>query len=198
MSSTVIFIGTPVKDSDSSKFVHLFAPRNLLFRIAASFVPPFKKYNRVYVDLLGPLLAFVTLTLFLIYGYSFKKHKISMGPSEAMLTFGTLMPLMCFALAKLGKSTINFYETISLIGYSLYGHLLTLFFSFLLFHETSNVCFFISLIIFGGSSSLRLILVFLRTIPIPVARLLVCTSISVVNILFLIYLHFGYMHRTFS
>lgn len=206
MASSVIFIGSPdhpsKKSSNKEKSysqLFLVSPQDIFFRIIASFVPPFsQKYRKVYVDLIGPMLGFLILTSLLIYGYSFKKYKASLSPTEAMVIFATIMPSLCFVLAKLGKSTINFYETLSLVGYSLYGHLLTLLVSFIFFHETSNAFFFVSLILFGGSSSLRLILVFLKTIPIPGARLLVCSTISLANMLFLIYLHFGFMHRTFS
>jgi len=205
-SSSVIFIGSPDHSlkkpstnlKDYSQLL-LVSPRDLLFRILASFIPPLSsKYRKVYVDLIGPLLGFLILTVLLVYGYSLKKYKIAVSPVESMIAFGTLMPSLCFALAKLGKSNINFYQAASLVGYSLYGHFFTLLVSFVFFHETSNAFFFASLTVFGGLSSLRLILVFLKTIPVPGARLLVCSIISLVNILFLIYLHFGFMHRTYS
>ncbi|XP_066252564.1 protein YIPF3-like [Euwallacea similis] len=206
MSSSVIFIGSPDRSIKKSQkqyenYYGLFvvSPADLLFRIFASFIPPFgSKYRKVHVDFLGPLLALFSLNALLIYGYSFKKIKISLTPLESMLTYYTCVPLLSFILAKLGRSSVNFCETLSLLGYSLYGHLFTLLLSFILFHETSNAFFFGSLVVFAGASSLRLILVFLNTIPVPAARLLVCSTISTVNILFLIYLHFGFMHRTFS
>lgn len=201
--SAVIFIGSPEHSDKKSGFKEytnllLFSPYDLLFRVFASFMPPFSKYRKVYVDLLGPILAFASLTSLLIYGYSFKKHKVPTTPLEAMLCYVTFVPSVCFVLAKLGKSTVNFFETLCLLGYSLYGHLFTLLTSYVFFHEDSNAFFFVSLTVFGGSSSLRLILVFLKTIPVPGARLLVCSAISLVNMLFLIYLHYGFMHRTFS
>lgn len=206
MSSSVIFVGSPDHSTKKSSlriknYTHLFLvpPQEISFRIIASFIPPItKKYRKVYVDFMGPLLAFVLLTSFLIYGYSFKKYKISISPTESMIFFVCFMPFFCFILAKIGKSHINLYECISLVGYSLYGDLLTLFVSFIFFHETSNVFFFICLVLFDGLSTLRLILVFLKTIPIPGARFLICSCISLVKILFLVYLHFAFMHRTFS
>ncbi|KAL1505980.1 hypothetical protein ABEB36_005421 [Hypothenemus hampei] len=204
--SSVIFIGSPDKSSKKTSaqlkdFYQLFlvSPSDICFRIGTSFVPPLtSKYRKVYVDLMGPLLGLFSLTLLLIYGYSLKKYKINVTPLESMICFVTCMPIFCFFLAKLGKSSIHFYEVLSLIGYSLFGHLFTLLVSFIFFHENSNTFFFISLIIFGGLSSFRLIVIFLKTIPIPGARLLVCSTISLINILFIIYLHFGYMHTTFS
>lgn len=204
MASSVIFIGSPELPSKRSwqlktyTALFLVRPKDLGFRIFASFIPPFTlKYRKIYVDLLGPILAFFSLLFLLIYGYTFKKYKLGVTPAESMLIYAACMPIFCFLLAKLGKSTINFYETLSLVGYSLYGHLFTLLTSFIFFHEKSNTFFFMALILLGGASSLRLILVFLKTIPVPAARLLVCSSISAANILFLIYLHFAFMHVHF-
>lgn len=207
MSSSVIFIGSPddhlkyksgLKVKDYTK-LFLVPPKEIFFRIVASFVPPItRRYRTIYIDFIGPILGLVTLTSLLVYGYSLKKYKFGISPIEAMVLFATFMPFFCLILARLGKSNINLYESISLVGYSLYGHLLTLLVSFIFFHEDSNVFFFVCLVVFGGFSTLRLILVFLKTIPVPGARFLVCTSISLVNMLFLIYLHVVFMHRTFN
>jgi len=206
MSSSVIFIGSPDHSStkptsNANNYGRLFlvTPQEIFFRIIASFVPPItKNYRRIYVDFIGPILGFVFLTSLLVYGYSFKRYKVGVSPTEAMVFFVTFMPFFCFILAKLGKSYINLYESISIIGYSLYGHLFTLLVSFIFFHENSNAFFFVCLVIFGGFSTFRLILVILKTIPVPGARFLICTCIALVNILFLIYIHFAFMHRTFS
>lgn len=206
MSNSLIFVGSPDHSSSKSSLtvknwsqLFLVPPQEIFFRIIASFIPPVtKRYRKVYVDFLGPILGFVVLTTFLVYGYSFKRYKVGVSPPEAMVIFATFMPFLCFILAKLGRSSINLYETISLVGYSLYGHLMTLMVSFIFFHETSNAFFFICLIFFGGFNTFRLILIFLKTIPVPGARFLVCTSIALANILFSIYLHFAFMHRTFS
>ncbi|XP_050303594.1 protein YIPF3-like [Anthonomus grandis grandis] len=197
MSSRVIFIGSPVSSGKNYRKLFSVSVWDLYFRIFASFMPPFgAKYRRVYVDLIGPLLAWISLTVLLTYGNLFKNNTLS--PVKVMIIYGGFMPVFCYGLAKLGKSGISFLENLSLVGYSLYGHLYTLLISFVLFRESSNSFFFLSMIVFGGLSSLRLILVFLKTIPVPGVRLLVCSSIALVNILFLIYLHFSFMHRNVS
>ncbi|XP_049823153.1 protein YIPF3-like [Aethina tumida] len=202
-SSTVIFIGSPernLKNSAHKNIKNLFfvSPNDVASRIFGSFVPPVsKKYQKVYIDLLGPILGFLILTAFLNYGFSYKVVQISYSPTESMCAFGFLMPLLCFLLSKIGGSNVTPFEIVSLVGYSLYGHIFTLLASYICFQERSNFFFFVCLIFFGGLSTLRLALVFLFTIPIPAARLLICTVISLANILYLIFLHFAYMHRTF-
>ncbi|XP_060528410.1 protein YIPF3-like [Cylas formicarius] len=202
MSNSIIFIGSHdnYRNRPSLKqfyHVNLFAvpPREILFRIFASFVPPLlKKYRKVYVDFLGPILALVLLTCLLLYGHSLKQFNEHGSPIQLVLVFSTLMPILCFVSLKLGRSTIDIYETVSLVGYSLYGHILTLLVSFLFYQEHSNI-FFWCLTFFGGSSTLRLVLVCFGTIPVPAMRFLICSTISLANILFLIYLHYAFMHQ---
>jgi hypothetical protein len=67
----------------------------------------------------------------------------------------------------------------------------------LFYQEESNTFFFIFLVIFGGLSSLRVAVVLLASIPVPAARLVVCSLVATVQLLSLVFLHFAYMHRTF-
>ncbi|XP_044267001.1 protein YIPF3-like [Tribolium madens] len=202
MASSVIFVGSPEKSPKSCtqklKTLFFVPPHDVIFRIFASFVPPFsKKYQKVYVDLQGPVLALLLLTAFLNYGYSFKTTNTFCSPTETVIIYSLIMPVMSFFVCKIGRSCITLSEMTSLIGYGLYGHIFTLFVSFLIFEETSNFFFFVCLIIFGGLSTLRIALVVLGTLFLPAARLLICSLISTCNILFVIFLHFAYMHRTF-
>lgn len=200
-SDSVIFIGPSEKYSNKGTVLkHLFhiPPLRYCERIIASFVPPFTdKYKIIYIDLLGPLLAILFLAALLVYGYSFKTSNVSISPTFAILIYSITAPLYCFILCKLSKSIITLHEVISLIGYSLYGHIFTLVISLLFYHESSNLFFFLCLIIFSGPSSFRLAVVLLKTIPVPAMRLIVCSSVAVIQILFLVFVHFAYMHRTF-
>ncbi|KAJ8934690.1 hypothetical protein NQ318_015159 [Aromia moschata] len=180
MANSVIFIGSPDHNKKpltcSGNFRQLFVvhPADLALRIFKSFIPPFnKKYQKVYVDLSGPLLA-------VIFVNRFGNLRKFFQAVQSVLT-----PLFYFFISRLGQSNISLYETTSLVGYALYGHLLTLLVSYVCFQEESN--FFFSLM-----------LVFLGTIPRPAVRLLICTAISLINLLSLIFLHFAYMHRTFA
>lgn len=201
MKNTIIFIGSPEhnakKSSTDYKNLFLVSPNDVLYRIFTSFVPPFNKFRKIYVDVLGPFICLVLLCFFLNYGYSLKPHKIDRSPFESIVCFSVIMPILSYVLLKLGQSSISFWETLCVFGYSLYGHLFTLFLSYIFFQETSDAMFFISLILVGGPSTLRLILVYLKTIPVPGARLLICSIVSIGNILFLIYLYFAFLHRNY-
>lgn len=205
MKDSVIFIGSPeaaaTKQRDQLRnYSKLFvvSPKDFVGRIWASFMPPFNRYRKVFVDLLGLFVSFFGLLLFLNYGYSLKPHKINVSPFESLVCFSVITPIISFILLRVGRSRVTFLETLSVFGYSLFGHLFTLLVSFIFFQETSNAVFFICLIFIGGPSTLRLILVYLKTIPAPAARLLICSTVSLGNILFLIYLHFAFMHKNYT
>jgi len=183
--------------SEKMKPLFWVAPEDLCFRIMTSLVPPVTmKYRKLNVDLQGPMFAVVLLIILLNYGSALKRNNIT--PLESVLLYIILMPVLCFILNKLGQSWLTFLEVFSLIGYALYGHILTLLVALLFYLEESNAFFFTSMIVFGGLSTFRMVLLQLQAIPLPGARLLVCSFVSVIHILFLIFLHFTYMHPNFE
>lgn len=176
-------------------------PHVLPKRIILAFVPPIlgSKSRRVYVDLVGPCLAILTLAAILHYGHAYKLQTAapSMSPSELLLYYCASFTLVTFLLAKLGQAVLSLIEVAALLGYGLYGHIFTLAISQLFDHEESNTVFFTNLIVFGGLSGLRIALVLLSSIPHPASRLLVCSVTTVVHLMFSILVHFAYMHSTF-
>lgn len=204
ISNSVIFMDSAEKsyksDNNGQTFKKLFHVQldELPFRIFLSLMPPLvKKFQKVYVDFLGPLLALLVLTAVVNYGYYLKKIKHAGYPTETVMIYSLLMPVLCRILCKLGQSQISVYKLISLLGYALYGHIFTLLISYMCFQEQSNSFFFICLVIFSGLSTLRVVLIIMSTINLPAARLIVCSVISIINILFIVFIHFAYMHRTF-
>ncbi|GLV44419.1 hypothetical protein CBL_10223 [Carabus blaptoides fortunei] len=176
-------------------------PYHLLKRIIQSLVPPiFNKHQKIYVDLLGPLLAVLSLTVLLHYGHAAKLPTAAskMSPTEVLLVYMTLMPVVSYILVRLGQSRITLVEIISILGYALFGHILTLTVSMIFYNEESNTFFFLCLMMFGGLSTLRIVLILVALIPKPAVRLIVCSFVSVVQLLLLVFLHFLYMHRTFK
>lgn len=175
------------------------APLEILNRILTSMVPPVMGNCYVYVDLLGPCLAFLTMAALLHYGHVSKlpSAAVSTSPTQVLLLYVAIMPAFAYVLSRLGRATIAFWEMVALLGYAMYGHVFTLTISLLFYQEKSNVFFFCCMIVFGGLSALRVVLVLLASIPLPAARLLVCSLIATLQLLSLIYVHFAYMHKTF-
>ncbi|XP_073982128.1 mediator complex subunit 9 isoform X1 [Rhodnius prolixus] len=176
-------------------------PCDLPKRIYTSFVPPIfsDEFRKVYVDFVGPLLAVSTLTLILQWGHS-NKHPaaaIDTSPTLVLAYYSLLMPILCFLLARIGQSNLSAAQIISLLGYALYGHITTLITCYILDKETSNYVFFAVMTVFSGASGFRIVIILLMTIPKPAARLIVCSLVSIFHLLFLVFIHFAYMHQTF-
>ena len=194
--------GERVQGFTDSLLSHLdVAPLELPDRVISSFIPPIfgEKSKKVYVDLIGPLLAVLLLSVLLHFGHS-NKHPtaaLDTSPSMVLLYYCLSMPLLCFALVKVGGSSLGLADVVALLGYGLFGHVFTVLTSLLVDSEAGNIFFFIAMSIFGGLSGLRIVIVLLLTIPRPAARLLVCSIVSIVHLLFLVFIHFAYMHRTF-
>lgn len=201
-SDSIVFIESYEEGYNKSNVLNtlfLISPITFFGRVLASFVPPVtKKYKTIYIDLIGPIFAVLILAAILTYGTVYKNINVSISPTTALLFYCTFTPLICFVLCKLSQSIITLYEVTSLIGYSLYGHIITLLISLIFYHENSNTFFFLCLIIFCGFSTFRLAIVLLKTIPVPGMRFIVCSSTALIQILFLIFIHFAYMHRTFE
>lgn len=184
--------------------LHFSVPlHELPHRIISSLIPPIfgNKYRKIHVDLLGPFLAILALFILLHYGHANKIPAAvsSISPFDLILTYVISMPIFSFILIRcLGQSRITFIELTSILGYALFGHIFTLTVSLLLYNEQSNFVFFVCMLIFGGLSTLKIILILVAFIPKPVLRLVICSFVSIVQLLFLITLHFLYMHRSFT
>lgn len=219
-SHSVIFIGndqTPMKTPSngwkvsklptnwsllsSIKLNFMVPPSHLPHRIFVSLVPPFlgEQYKLVYVDFLGPSLALLLMASILHYGHATKLPSAASNtsPTEVLLLYAVWMPLATYVLTSLSWATVSLTEMIALLGYGMFGHVFTLAVSLLFYQEESNTFFFVCLVIFGGLSALRVAVVLLASIPVPAARLIVCSLVATVQLLSLVFLHFAYMHRTF-
>jgi hypothetical protein len=179
----------------------MVSPAHLIHRIFVSLVPPFlgEKYRRVHVDFLGPSLALLLMAGMLHYGHASKvpSAAASTTPTEVLLLYSVLMPVAAYALSWLCHAAVTLTEMTALLGYGMFGHVFTIALSLFFYQEESNVFFFFSLVIFGGLSAFRVALVLLASIPVPAARLLVCSLVATLQLLSLVFLHFAYMHRTF-
>lgn len=199
---TVIFLGSePAKDKDviTRALTYFTMPAaDLPKRILLSFTPPLRS-RLVYVDFLGPCLAFILLATILGYGHAYKMPSAvyHRSPTIVLAIYCLSMPAICYFLTRLGKSSVSFLQILSLIGYGLYGYVFTLFVSFMS-DETSNVIFYLATIIFTGTSVFRTCLIILLTIKLPGLRLLVCSTIAILQVLFVVFLYFTFVHSSFA
>lgn len=193
-----------VKFNSRVKFINRYvkvAPQEIAKRILASLAPPFtEKFKSRDVDLAGPVFAILFLTAVLHYGYQIKDPtatNTTIAPLSSVFLYSVLNPCLGFILCKIGQANIAFWDLTGLLGYALYSHILTLLLSLWIYQEESNAFFFICLFLFGGSSALRICVILIPKIPKPAARLLICSMLFISHLLYLIFLHFAYMHPTF-
>ncbi|XP_046481722.1 protein YIPF3-like [Neodiprion pinetum] len=207
--SAVILVPTDskqycVKVDGHVSFVNRYmkvTPYDIGRRIIASLGPPCNKKFRIEnIDLVGPLLAVLILIAILHYGYRIKEPSatdLTMAPVTSVLLYIVVNPCLGFVLCKLARASMVFWDLVGLLGYALYSHLITLILSLMIYQEESNAFFFLCLLSFGGLSALRICILLITSIPKPAARLLVCSTLFINHLLFLIFLHFTYMHPTF-
>lgn len=199
---TIIFLGSePSKDKDAIKrtLSYFTMPANdLPKRILMSFTPPLRS-RFVYVDFLGPCLALILLATILGYGHAYKMPSAvyHRSPTEILAMYCLTMPAICYVLTRLGKSSVSFLQLLSLLGYGLYGYVFTLVISFIS-DETNNFIFYLSMILFTGTSVLRMCLIILLTIKLPAVRLLVCSIVAILQMLFVVFLYFTFVHSSFA
>lgn len=199
---SVIFLESePLKEKDFvTRVLSYFTmpADDLPKRILLSFMPPLHS-RIVYVDFLGPCLAFILLATILGYGHAYKVQSslYHRSPTEVLAIYCTMMPAICYVLTYLGKSDISFLQILSLLGYGLYGYVFTLVISFIA-GESNNVIFYLSMILFTGTNVFRTCLIILLTIRLPAIRLLVCSIIAILQMLFVVFLYFTFIHSSFT
>lgn len=126
-----------------------------------------------------------------------------MKTSDTIIREGTLMGTAigtCFGywlgvssfiyfLAYLCNAQITMVQMLSLLGYGLFGHCITLFVTYNIhFHSL----FYIFWLVIGGLSTLRMVAVLVSRTVGHTQRLILCGTLAALHMLFLLYLHFAY------
>ncbi|MCI4376630.1 hypothetical protein PGIGA_G00190690 [Pangasianodon gigas] len=158
---------------------------------------PLKMINfpqKIAGELYGPMMLVFTLVAILLHG---------MKTSGTVIREGTLMGTAigtCFGywlgtssfiyfLAYLCNSQITMLQMLSLLGYGLFGHCVVLFITYNVhFHSL----FYILWLVIGGLSTLRMVAVLISRTVGKTPRLILCGTLAVLHMLFLLYLHFAY------
>lgn len=170
-------------------------------RILVSFIPPLV-YSRQYMftDFIGPIVSILLLIFLLQYGFNCKEIQqnniSSINVGFIILLYYVVISFFIFIVTRFVKVKLKMLDIVTLIGYSFYGFILTLFIPFI-FGSMNDYIFYVCLISFGGLSCIRVLLVILFAVDLPVARFLICSLIGNVHVLFLIYLYYYYIHPTY-
>ncbi|KAM8947279.1 protein YIPF3 [Pelodytes ibericus] len=150
--------------------------------------------QKIAGELYGPLMLVFTMVAILLHG---------MKSSGTVIREGTLMGTAigtCFGywlgvssfiyfVGYLCNSQITMLQTLSLLGYGLFGHCIVLFITYNIhFHSL----FYIFWLCIGGLSTLRMVGVLLSRTVGHTQRLILCGTMMTLHMLFLLYLHFAY------
>ncbi|XP_033971673.1 protein YIPF3 [Trematomus bernacchii] len=150
--------------------------------------------QKIAGELYGPLMLVFTLVAILLHG---------MKTSDTVIREGTLMGTAigtCFGywlgvssfiyfLAYLVNAQITMLQTLSLLGYGLFGHCVVL---FITYNIHFHFLFYFLWLLCGGLSTLRMVTALLSRTVGQTPRLLLCGTLSVLHMMFLLYLHFNY------
>uniref|UniRef100_A0A3Q2YJE8 Protein YIPF3 n=2 Tax=Hippocampus comes TaxID=109280 RepID=A0A3Q2YJE8_HIPCM len=150
--------------------------------------------QKIAGELYGPLMLVFTLVAILLHG---------MKTSGTVIREGTLMGTAigtCFGywlgvssliyfLAYLLNAQITLLQTLSLLGYGLFGHCAVLLVSY---NVHVHLLFYTLWLLLGGLSTLRMVSALLSRTVGATPRLLLCATASALHMLFLLYLHFAY------
>lgn len=171
-------------------------------RILSSFLPPIN-HNKQYLftDYVGPTVSTLMLISLLQYGFNCKSTRpfniTAVNAIPTVLIYYVVISLFIFASSRVVQAKLKISDVATLVGYSFYGCIFTLFVPFLL-KILQDYVFYISLILFGGLSGIRMLMILLFVIDMPVARLLICSVFGNMHVLFLIYLYYFYIHPTYT
>ncbi|CAG7726670.1 unnamed protein product [Allacma fusca] len=175
---------------------YLFSENSVLTRLFSSLLPPFGRFQRVAVDPQGTFLSAFLLCAVIYLGYVRSR---SITRSNAFLSSVVLSGgYICITAAAVSlmsivtKTIITFRQTISVVGYGLFGHALALLFC----EFVSDEWFIPALVVFGGLATSRICLVLFARTPIPGLRFVICTPVGITHLLYLVYLHFAIMRDT--
>lgn len=172
-------------------------------RLLLSLAPPLVRlrFKKIHVDLVGPMIVLMLLATVLAFG------QLTSGKCRSPVTaFGgaiivgtsylTLAPTIAFVVCRLCKTAISFPQLVSLFGYALFGHVISLTLGLLFRAEDDHGAFFLFMTVFSGAATARLALVLLARTPRPAARLILCASVAVAHLLFLLHLYITCLRRT--
>ncbi|XP_059481056.1 uncharacterized protein LOC132199950 [Neocloeon triangulifer] len=173
--------------------------RDCLKLLLAPLIPSPKCEPFKPLELATPTVAYIGLVLIL---YNFKSDTSELSTALLAVTlYMTLAPVGTYLLCRAAKATLTFMKVFSVVAASQIGTLLTLLVPILISHENafkSHVPFLVALAVFGGLTTIRVCLVIIVSLPVPVMRLIVGTLVALMNLFFVLYLHFAFMHPTFK
>lgn len=178
----------------------IFEGKRISYRILRSFQ---FWINKVDVDIYGScpiLLLFILLS----FHPDSKMNQISaIHPNWLIIAYHIFTSVIFWVLSKWGRSQLNFFQVFGVLGYAFYAHFF-LILLYLIFNssEISATNYFtvvtVFVIIFLGSSTIKLFRIFFSRIRNNSKKFVVCSFACCSNVLFFLYLFLVYVDSDFS
>lgn len=148
-------------------------------------------------DLYGPVMVVLTMIALLLYQMKSADHKVADGTLMGS-ALGTCFSYwlgtsgLVWFLSYVCSLQLSLVQTLSMIGYGMFGHCLVLFLGTAVHTSHDHVFFYFLWGSVGGLSTLRMICILLSRVSTKTERLVVIIILAAVHMLFLLYLHFAY------
>eukprot|EP00112_Aurelia_sp_Birch-Aquarium-sp1_P023481 Seg701.3 transcript_id=Seg701.3/GoldUCD/mRNA.D3Y31 product="Protein YIPF3" protein_id=Seg701.3/GoldUCD/D3Y31 len=172
-------------------------PRDVVKRLAQSLIPRKPgKPQTVPGELYGPVMILFTLVALLLFSMKVSQHTVQEGTlmgTALGVCFGYWLGGSSFYyfMAYLCNTHITLLQILTLTGYALFGHCITIFLTTIT-HHNSHLEFYTLLLILGGLSSLKMVGIFVSRTWRKKHGLTVGLTVAAFHLMFLVYLHFAY------
>ncbi|XP_035681248.1 protein YIPF3-like isoform X1 [Branchiostoma floridae] len=174
-------------------------PRKVMKRLLHTFVPSrvISIPQKVASELYGPLMIVFTLIAVLLYNMKSSGHTVREGTLMGTAFFvcfgywwGT--SALLYFIAYICNTHIAAIQVLSLTGYALVAHCVVLFLGTAFHSVGSHSMFYLMWAVFGGLSTIKMVLVYLSRTSGQTQRLVLTGTCAALHLLFLLYLHFAY------
>lgn len=174
-------------------------PKEVQKRLLNSLIPRRSAAEKQEVprDLYGPVMVVLTMIALLLYQMKTADHKVAdgtlMGSAIGVcFTYWLGASLLVWFLSYVCSLHLTIVQTLSMIGYGMFGHCLVLFLGTLIHTSHDHVFFYFLWGTLGGLSTLRMVCIILSRVSAKAERAAAVVVLAVMHMLFLLYLHFAY------
>ncbi|CAH1787354.1 unnamed protein product [Owenia fusiformis] len=172
-------------------------PHQVRSRLIHSLIPAYRTTQKLPGELYGPTMVVFTLIALLLFQMKSSGHTVQEGTlmgSAFAVCFGYWFGASSFVwfVSYVCNARITMLQIFSLLGYGLFGHCIVLFLGTVFHTSHDHLVFYLLWAVFGGLSTLKMISVIVPKTTGKTQRIIICSVIAVLHLLFLLYLHFAY------
>ncbi|XP_025087499.1 protein YIPF3-like isoform X1 [Pomacea canaliculata] len=174
-------------------------PKEVQKRLLYSLIPhwPTSQQQKIPRELYGPTMVVLTMIALLLYQMKSAEHRVTDGTlmgSALGVCFAYWFGASClvWVLSYVFSVKIVLIQVMSMVGYGMFGHCIVLFLGTLIHTSHDHAFFYLLWVIFGGLATLRMATILISRTKSKTDRLVVIGCLSLLHMMFLLYLHFAY------